>query len=275
MRSPILLVCSMYLSLLSQPLMAVEWSAMHGLGNVEYFTLSRSLSNEKQQGYHIFVRVPDVSKNTPEALFPTLILLDGGTNFPLMASYYEYLHFMQDVPDMLVVGIGYDGGTWPEGNNRSHDFTLPAKNRSHWGGAPGFEQMLINELLPKLERDYSADPQRHILFGQSLGGQFGLYVSLYGKAPFYGVIASNPALHRNLNDFLRPVGRSNPLPKTYISFAEFDAERFRTPALLWREHWQGKAPKWHRLVADLPGHNHLSANPEALRNGILWLLKEP
>ena len=61
---------------------------------------------------------------------------------------------------------------------------------------------LFEELIPLIESAYPSDDQQRIIFGQSLGGQFVLYTALTDPALFHGHIASNPALHRNLDFFL-------------------------------------------------------------------------
>lgn len=252
---------------------AVAWEKLYGLGNVEYVPMQTQKEDGKEQSYHIFVRLPQDMDTSGKTKYPTLYLLDGGANFPLFSSYYHYLYFMEDVPAMIIVGISYGSQDWRKGNARSTDYTAPSKEKEFWGGAKKFEDYIVNELMPKVQAAYPIDVDKQILFGQSLGGQFGLYSSMYGKAPFYAVIATNPALHRNLDFFKRPLRARNDRPKTYIISAQNDAERFRKPALAWQAHWAGKSSDWNRVFVDLPGHNHLSANPAAFRNGLKWVFE--
>lgn len=84
----------------------VAWDKMQGLGEVEYFSLESQKEDGAKQLYHIFIRVPEQSEGDAKS-YPTLYLLDGGINFPLFSSYYTYLRFMQDVPELIIVGIGY------------------------------------------------------------------------------------------------------------------------------------------------------------------------
>jgi len=96
---------------------------------------------------------------------------------------------------------------------------------------------------------------------------------MYSDAPFYAVIASNPAFHRNLDYFKRPLSRPVDRPKAYIISAKFDDECFRTPAQKWQKHWSDKASDWERAFQILPSHNRLSANPEAFRRGLKWVFE--
>ena len=252
----------------------VAWDKLQGLGDVEYFQLQNTKPGKSAHPYHIFVRLPDEYKQADKESYPTLYLLDGGTNFPLFSAYYTYLRLMQDVPPTIIVGISYGHQDWRKGNDRSHDFTVPSTEREHWGGAAVFEQFLSNTLMPSMQQKYRVDSQKQILFGQSLGGQFALYTSMYGKAPFYAVIASNPALHRNLDYFKQAMNTRETRPKVYVSTAEFDDPIYREPALDWINHWQGQEVEWEHDFVDLKGHNHLSATPMALRNGLKWVLTD-
>lgn len=249
----------------------IAWDKLYGLGPVEYEQVDIDKPEGGKQAYHIFVRLPEDLDKTGKTEYPTIYLLDAGTNFPLFSSYYKYLRFMEDVPSMIIVGISYGTQDWRKGNARSVDFTAPSTEKEFWGGATTFERFIADNLMPKLQKQYLIDKRKQILFGQSLGGQFGLYTSMYGDAPFYAVIATNPALHRNLDYFKRPLNERKDRPKTFIVSAENDAEMFRKPALAWQKHWDKKSPEWQRTFVDLAGHNHLSANPEAFRNGLKWI----
>lgn len=252
-----------------------DYSKLYGLGTVEYFLLTEEKSSSEIQNYHIFVRLPGGYSKGSAKSYPTVYLLDGGTNFPMMAAYYQYLRLMEDLPDMIIVGISYGSDDWKKGNARSFDYTAPADQADHWGGARKFDQFLAKKLMPTIQRKYKVDTKRQILFGQSLGGQFALYNSMYGEAPFYAVIASNPAFHRNLEFFKRPLKPVGKRSMAFVSLAEFDTERFRLPARDWQAFWKKKqATDWQLQFLELPGHNHLSANPEVFRQGLKWIFSK-
>jgi predicted alpha/beta superfamily hydrolase len=252
----------------------VDYSKLQGLGTVNYLLLTEEKSSNEIQNYHIFVRLPDGYSKDSATTYPTVYLLDGGTNFPMMAAYYQYLRLMEDLPEMIIVGISYGTDDWKKGNARSFDYTAPAEQAGHWGGASKFDQFLAKKLMPAIQRKYKVDVKRQILFGQSLGGQFALYNSMYGEAPFYAVIASNPAFHRNLEFFKQPLRPSEKRPMAFVSLAEFDDERFRIPAKEWQTFWKKEKPSDFKLqFLELQGHNHLSANPEVFRQGLKWIFQ--
>ena len=117
------------------------------------------------------------------------------------------------------------------------------------------------------------------MLGQSLGGQFVLFSALTRPDLFFGHVASNPALHRNLDWFLEWRGEA-PMPtaatRLFLAEAEFDDERFRTPALKWIAQWSAAdREKPFRLETRmLSGHTHLSAVTEAFRLGVQWLFED-
>jgi hypothetical protein len=55
--------------------------------------------------------------------------------------------------------------------------------------------------------------------------------------------------------------------------AEFDDKKYQVPARQWVKHWQNQPASWDYKIVKLPGHNHLSATPDALRNGLMWMFQ--
>ena len=221
----------------------------------------------------VFVRVPPGEAEGP---MPTVYLLDGGMTFPLFSAYQRYLELGGELPPTIVVGIGYGTDRFEDGNLRSTDYTAPSDERAYWGGAPRFQHMLREELLPFVEREFDADPVRRVIFGQSLGGQFVLYTASTSPGLFQGHIASNPALHRNLDWFLaHPDWESTqrPVSALFVSSATGDEPRFREPARRWIGHWAATSSRpWILETRDLRGHGHFSAAPVAYREGMRWIL---
>jgi len=249
---------------------------LQGLGDTRYFQFDSKLLGHR---LHIYVRVPESSAQNPDQQYPTVYLLDGGINFPLLSSYYHYLKIAEELPAMIIVGISYGSDTFEGGNFRSSDFTAPSQEREWWGKAPAFQSVLKDELLPMIEQNYASNPARRIIFGQSLAGQFVLFSALTQPEMFWGHIASNPALHRNLDYFLGWKGDTEMPPEAtrlFISEGEFNDSRFKQPAMEWIDYWslpERKKP-FILQVETLPGHSHLSSVTQAFRQGLLWLFSE-
>ena len=245
---------------------------LQGMGDARY---ERFESEILGRGFHVFVRLPDDYEQAADTRYPTIYLLDGGVQFPMLATYHWYLGLGDEVPDAIVVGISYGDSTFEGGNYRSTDFTAPADDREYWGGAPKFQRFFSDELIPHIESHYRARNDRRIIFGQSLGGQFVLYTALTKPDLFWGHIASNPALHRNLSFFLQAHSAAKSSAKLFVASGSLDAPRYRGPAIEWIDHWSGTADKpWQLETITLDGHTHLSAPPAAFRTGMTWLFSE-
>lgn len=255
---------------LASPSTTADTRYLYGLGEPRYHHVSSEIVG---RSYHVFVGLPAAYEES-EATYPTLYLLDGGALFPMMAAYYRSLRFAEETPDLIIVGISYGSDNFEGGNFRSTDYTAPSAEREYWGGAGRFQQFLKTELMPMIEESYRSEASRRIIFGQSIGGQFVLYTAQTDPGLFWGHIASNPALHRNLPFYLeeRPFASTASSPRLFVASATGDDPRFREPAQAWIRHWHAVDVKpWDLKTVDLEGHSHMSAPPAALRQGLMWL----
>ncbi len=245
-----------------------EIEHLTGLKGSQYHALhSKVLDHD----YHIFVKTPQIDPADKNKKLPVVYLLDGGVHFPSMVPYSRYMTLFEEIPPVIQVGISYGTSDWQKGNKRSHDFTLPAASRDHYGGAEKFHQFLTTELFPLIESKYPTDPQQRILFGHSLGGQFALYCAMFQPHTFSGLIASNPAIHRNTELFMKPMEVSAHQPKLFIMQAENDNEVYIQPRKKWLEFWQNKPHHWQQKVMEAKDHNHMSSVVAAYRQGMKWL----
>ena len=251
---------------------AVDTRFMQGLGDTHYQEIDSEIVG---RSYHIFIMLPDGYKKSSEENYPTVYLLDGGVLFPLLTAYYRYLNFGESIPDAIVVGISYGSDNFEDGNYRATDYTAKSLQRDYWGGAERFQAFLSNELFPLIERSFRSRADRRVIFGQSIGGQFVLYTALTKPDLFWGHIASNPALHRNLPFFLQEHGTTaiaGQRSRLFVASGSLDDPMFRVPALEWIEHWSSKDDTpWRLQTMTLEGHTHMSAPPASFRHGMTWL----
>ena len=240
--------------------------------SLESATYHEIASEAIGRSFHVWVSVPNDYDPRRRQAYPTLYVLDGGGLFPMITGYRSYLQMGDEFPAAIIVGIGYPGMTFEQGNYRSTDFTAPSDEREYYGGAGEFQTFLGETLMPFIESNYRSDGKRRVIFGQSIGGQFVLYTAQTRPDLFFGHIASNPALHRNLEFFLdtRPEGGAR--TRLVVATADGDARRFKLPLSKWLEYWQSiDDPPWELEVVTLEGHNHFSVPPEAIRHGMRWL----
>lgn len=225
------------------------------------------------RGFHLLVRLP-VDYSDGGAPYPVVYLLDGGLLFPMLAAYYRYLRLEELVPDMVVVGISYGASSFPEGNYRSTDYTAPSRERDYYGGAERFQKVLTSQVFPLIEKNYRVDPGKRYLFGQSLGGQFVIYSAMTRPQLFAGHIASNPALHGNLDYFMKPRHEAGELSKLIVLSAENDEPRFLEPRRRWIDRWAGGEELPVELEVRYPrGYGHFSIVTESFHQGLNWLFQ--
>jgi predicted alpha/beta superfamily hydrolase len=257
------------LPLLPLQVTGTDTQYLQGLRDTHY---ERVESEAVGRAYHVYTMLPESYTSDAERRYPTIYVLDGGLLFPLLVAYYRYLRIAGETQEAIIVGISYGSDRFEDGNYRSTDFTVPSVERDYWGGAEHFQAFLQNELLPQVETRYRSDVKRRIVFGHSLGGQFVLYSAQTKPELFWGHIASNPALHRNLDFFLsqRPASESN--SRLFVASATGDEEVYRTPLLAWASYWSNAETRpWALKVMRLDGHSHLSAPPASFRQGLSWL----
>ena len=268
----IVVLVALYLGFAAPVLAAVDSQFMQGLGDTRYHYIE---SESVGRGYHIYVMLPDGYDANAGDIYPTIYVLDGGALFPLFAAYSRYLNFGEEIPDSIIVGISYGSATFEGGNLRSTDYTAPSAERDYWGGAGNFQSFLSDELLPMIESNYQSNERRRVIFGQSIGGQFTLYTALTKPTLFWGHIASNPALHRNLPFYLAKHANAEPgreQPRLFVAEGTLNDAQFHEPSLQWIEHWSAREDKpWRLKTVNLEGHSHMSAPPASFRQGLIWL----
>ena len=136
---------------------------------------------------------------------PVLFMGDAWANFGTAVEIIRLLRFMESVPDILVVAVGYRTTDMHEIEVlRCRDFTPTADPASGYTdpakvGAGRFLAFLREELKPWVRDRYNVDPDDSMFFGYSRGGLFATYVLLNEPATFrrYGI--GSPALDWNQN----------------------------------------------------------------------------
>ena len=154
--------------------------------------------------YRIFVSYPSEGE-APKDGYPVLYVLDGNAYFGSFAQarwVQEYL----PIGKSIVVGVGYPTNeAWDV--RRLNDFTAPlldppprqvrelAKYKS--GARKEFLDFMTGKLRTEISRRYSTDPDRHSLFGHSLGGLFALYALYERPEAFHSIVAASPSMEWN------------------------------------------------------------------------------
>jgi predicted alpha/beta superfamily hydrolase len=176
------------------------------LADTESRVISSSITGRT---YQISVALPRGYQEA-DTSYPVLVALDANMQFGTVVEAVRSLGWFTEIPELLVVGIGYPVGRgWNAAGPRAVDLTPTedqdrldkfAKEYPAWpvlegsGGAPGFLRFIREELIPIIERDYKASSQGRALYGHSLGGLFAAYALFKGESTFHRFIIGSPSL---------------------------------------------------------------------------------
>ncbi len=224
--------------------------------------------------------------------YPLLLLLDTHYSFLIARNITDHLSERRDLPEMIVVGIGYAGRVdraSPEYRaNRSRDYTPTFVEDSGYGreyqkesgGAPSFATFLEDELIPALEKRYRLIPGDRTLVGHSYGGLFVTYAKLHRPSLFSGILAVSPSLwyddHWSFRNEARYAAETRSLPgRIYLAVGSRERNtRHDMVADLERFGAQLESRDYDGLVLRfevLDGETHNSVFPRALTNGLRFL----
>ena len=129
-------------------------------------------SNCAGQDFQIGVWFPFSYAGSQDKTYPVLYVPDGEYAFPLAAGLMPTLMGNGEVPEMILVGIAYQGiADWGElGVLRDRDFcTQQFQSPPHQTRHDAYTRFFQDELFPLIETHYRASPQdRYILFEFSI-----------------------------------------------------------------------------------------------------------
>lgn len=144
------------------------------------------------------VSLPPSYANSDDT-YPILVILDGDKSYGMARDIVDWLSWSQEIPQLIVVGIGYGGSMQEWWQKRSRDFT-PTKDQSkiwgEWplaGGANAFQAFISKELIPYLDKKYRTKDDR-LLAGLSFGGLFCSYTLFTKPEMVNRYIIVSPAL---------------------------------------------------------------------------------
>lgn len=137
---------------------------------------------------------PPVNHSEP---LPVIYLMDGEM-ISLVAGIVDFLYQTNQLPPMIIVGIGNYEYDRARDLTTSHslwqmDGTTDSISWRNSGGGENFLKFIKDELMPYVEKNYNTTPNK-IFFGHSLGGLMSTYCLLNHTEMFNSYIAVSPAL---------------------------------------------------------------------------------
>jgi predicted alpha/beta superfamily hydrolase len=249
--------------------------------NTESHTLTAV--NIPGQTYQLRVSLPERYDDSDTATYPVLYLLDGDYCFAMATDLLRYLVYGGEVPELILVGIGYDAVSIASDSGmktRVRDLTpAPVENRPESGGAENFRRVLGQEIFPFIESTYRVAPNERAVWGHSLGGLFGLYVLFHSPELFQRYIIVSPALRYGKPDAFdreQEFARTHDdlRAKLFLAVAEF--EYYYPPFPKFVETLKNRQYKDLEMQAHIiAGATHFSVVAEGFARGLKSVFGKP
>jgi predicted alpha/beta superfamily hydrolase len=162
------------------------------LPRTETFILS---SENVGDDYRIFVSFPSDYDESDDS-YPVLYVLDPQIFFATIVQQARLLRANQELPELLIVGIGYpEDVDQPLQVFRGRDY-IPSLSFRNPGseGPEHFLSFITEELQPHIDANYRTDTSDRALLGYSFSGEFTLYALAHEPDAFERYIALSPAM---------------------------------------------------------------------------------
>lgn len=245
----------------------------------------RTITSEivKDMTYILNIDLPPGYKTSGKK-YPVVYLLDAYEIWGLQVQTYQQLLFMNEVPELIVVGISYPidkefyaGGLTEYLDIRARDFTPThlsyeeavkkhGKGTAQYirvsGGGKSFLGFMEKELIPFIEKEYRADAENRGLFGYSLAGTFTTFAMLSKPGLFRNYFIGSPFLNWDDKvvytfDRLDQLTETGDTINVYLSFGELETSDGHHHPL--KNYLEEQAnPRVHLTSEVLPGETHLS-----------------
>ncbi|GIK59591.1 MAG: alpha/beta hydrolase [Ignavibacteriota bacterium] len=236
-----------------------------------YNTTEQNIYSESvNDTFRILVSLPD-NYSLNEQKYPVLYVLDGDIAFGMAASIARYLQIGDNIPELIIVGIGYGSIDKSAGEKRKRDYRPTSAN-----GAENFLSFLEEELIPHIDSNYRTVPDDRTINGYSIGGLFGLY-SLFTKPEIFSrYILGSPSLSWDDYSIFKyeensPGKISDKKINIFISVgSEESDEKYFNPIDNLVTQMQERKYSGVKLEAKVfDGSTHLAGPPESLTHGLL------
>ena len=239
-----------------------------------------SRSNVLDTSYCVYVSAPETRRNPGP--WPVVLIADGDYFFDVAVASVSELRARNEIPPVVVAGIGYGQAFGSTRNRRGRDYTpTAAESEPESGGAVRFLEHLTLSLVPELARRYPLRANDRILAGHSLGGLLAL-AALFQPQPFFPrFLVGAPSIWWDERCLLGIAGelrdRQSTLPaKLFIGVGEDETPSMTGDLDLLRQTLAARPFDGLEIISQtFPGRNHYNVLPELFQHGLRALLPGP
>jgi predicted alpha/beta superfamily hydrolase len=258
-----------------------------------------------KRDYELYIALPQSYASAPERRYPVVFVTDAPYAFPLTRAIAARVGgHSDDLPEFILVGLGYAKGDTPEFSRR-RDYT-PSANKDAdvrsdmpgrapaFGEAAGYRRFVADQVFPFLQGRFRADMSRKVFAGHSYGALFGADVLTTEPALFQAYVLGSPSLwfdHRSLmarQGSWFSAAASAWQADVYLGVGAYegrapkgakDAARYATEGDMvgdmqrFASALASRRTRQLRVRADvIPGEDHLTVAPILITRGLKWAL---
>jgi len=243
-----------------------------------YTVVENFYSESIDDTFYVYLKLP--KEYDSKISYPVIYLMDGDITFTMAYSIVRYLQYDGEVPDVIIVGVGY--GSLINGssqNMRTRDYSISKIDGIHnSGGAHEFYNFFTKALIPSLEGKYNVDRSNRVIFGHSLSGLFGLYALIENPNYFSGFILSSPYTANDIDFILRRItndGFNKFDSKLFISFGEYEESKlYKEPIMNIIDKLKNIAKNEKNIyLKQIEETTHFSAPSIAFTKGLQYIFK--
>lgn len=150
------------------------------LGNTEDRIIH---SSAVDYDYRISVALPLSYYTNTSRAYPVLYVLDPHLSFGTVTDVVRVGAVGSELPELIVVGIGYPGDIVAARALRERDYLIAPEP---------FLRFIQDELIPLVDTGYRTDPANRGIIGHSYGGDFVLYALFSAPEIFSHYMAGSP-----------------------------------------------------------------------------------
>lgn len=224
-----------------------------GLGEVRQFR--STILNENRE---IQIALPETYNRTAIS-YPVLFLLDGSSHLLHASATVRFLAAARNrIPEMIIIAL--------PNTNRNRDMT-PGP------GAATFERVLAEEIIPWVEKNFRAAPER-VVFGHSLSASFAAHAMLNRPELFDAYIITSAPVWRyegfdaDLKAGLVRAAKAG--TSLYLTVGELENKQLREGmrkfSATLKSAGRGTAPAWSYV--DMKDEDHSSTPQRSLYNAL-------
>lgn len=150
--------------------------------------------NKSDVSLEIEILLPEAYESSGTKAYPVLYLLDGYWYKDSIKGAYGNLRFDNMVPEIIIVSVSYPKHIKNVVAQRMQDLTPAYDSGFKFGGnASVMLDVITQQVIPFVERNYRIDKERVILTGHSLAGLFTLYSMYQTPKAFTHYAAISPS----------------------------------------------------------------------------------